>query len=156
MLDPSEVSDIVQHVARSLWASAFADACERARDDGDRNAPHPGAGGEWFDVVPFDRMPQRFSGAAARAIGSVPLPVLSAGCEAWERLSGRDRERFAHVVAMRLLGHGVGLFDDLPPTQSAEDRAAERPVRELSEALPRIGESCDVVAFYDPDSGLVE
>lgn len=162
MLDPDDVHAITNDVARSLWLNSFADACDRARDEeGHDNAPHPGAGGDWADIVPV-AFPQRFHALAARLIGAIPLPLLSAGWEAWRRIARDDRERFAHVLTMGALGHGVGLFDDVRTScfrenaATAQDRADADAVRRLREAVPSIGESCDLFAAWNPETGQVE
>lgn len=156
-MNADALHNLAGYVAASLFLHAFADACDRAREDGCDDVPHPGPGGDWADIVP-SVFPQRFHGVAASAIGRVALPTLSAGFDAWRRLTDCDAERFGHVVACRLLGHGVGLFDDirLGGLVTAQDRADNDAVHRLNRELPRIGESCDVVAFWNPETGQCE
>jgi len=152
-MTPDRLHNLVSLVAASLWLHACADACERARADGVRNVPHPGQGGDWEDIVPeLGAIPQRFYGMAATALGSIPLPTLSAGREAWLRLTGCDDERFGHVVASRLIGSGVGLSDDYRTSavNTAQDRADVDTVERLNRALPNIGEACTLYVEWRP------
>ena len=153
-------------VASSLWLHAFADACERARADRERGPngekpPHPGAGGDWADIVP-PHVPRRYVVLAVNALAKVPEHVLHAGMSSWCAATGRDDERFAHVTACVLLGAGVSYHDDMPTcyyggnARTATMEATAQQVKRLNRALPRIGEACDMLAVYDPATGNVD
>lgn len=154
LLFPADVACLHDDVAASLFLHAFADACDRAREAGCDDVPHPGAGGDWADIVP-STFPPRFVLAAGRALQRVDIRTLSYGRAAWQRLSGCDGDRFAHVLACVLLGHGVGFSDDVRTSavNTAQDRADVDTVERLRRALPRIGESCDVHAEWCPETG---
>lgn len=169
LLFPADVANLADGVAASLWLHAFADACDRAREElpaiaRDR-VPHPGAGGDWADIVPAC-VPQRYSGAAASAIGRVAITTLSYGRAAWLRLCGYvvgdadGSERFAHVLASVMIGSGVGFADDMTSSAmqgaTAQDRADRDAVERLRKALPRIGEACELFAWWNPETGRVE
>lgn len=149
-----EIESLAEYVADSLWLSAVADAVERAADDGDPGARdfRPGAGGDWKDTD-YRPVPPSFLAAAVRILSGLPAGILSAGRTAWRDLSGCDDERFGHVVAMKILGAGVGLYDDIPvqigePAYLAVDR--------LSDALPCLDCSAEFHAEWNPETQKVE
>ena len=152
------LSTILEHVTDSLWLSAWADAVERAADRSPKaRGLRPGPGGDWADCDKGPA-PKRFAQAAHRALFPIRDDVIRA-CNAWRDLTRCDVERFGHVLAMRLLGSGVGLFDDFPsyylqggPTTIAAQRDL---VRRLDAIAPRIGESVDVFAEWDFKAGKV-
>jgi hypothetical protein len=151
-------ASILDHVTKSLWLSAWADAVERAADRSPKARDlKPGPGGDWADCS-IGREPRRFRLAAHRALCPLREHVLEA-CKAWRDLTGCDVERFGHVVAMRLLGSGVGLFDDFPSYLlqggTVTDAAKRDHVRRLDRELPMIGESVDVYAEWDFKAGKV-
>jgi hypothetical protein len=153
-MEPDTLQEIADYVADSLWLSAFADAIERAADDGDTDAAEirPGAGEDWQDTV--TETPQRFKDSAVRILSGLPAGILAAGLDAWTRSSGCDLERLGHVVAMEILGHGVGLFDDIRPGARAGLRASA--VQALSDALPCLDCSIELSAEWNPETGKVE
>lgn len=140
-------SALVDYVGDSLWLATFADAIERADDPAAREF-HPGPGGDWIDTV--TETPQSYRDAARRILDGLPDGTLDKGRTAWTDLTGLDTERFGHVLAMNILGTGVGLFDDIRPGQLAGLRASA--VQALSDALPFE----DFWAEWNPETGKVE
>lgn len=151
-----EIETLAEYVADSLWLCAVADAVERAADDGDPGARdfRPGAGGDWKDTD-YRPVPGSFLAVARRVLSGLPAGILSAGGTAWRDLSGCDSERFGHVVAMEILGHGVGLSDDIPP-DNGQDPERFGAVRRLSDALPCLDSSAELFATWNPETGKVQ
>ena len=138
--------------ARSLWVSAFADALDRARDDGhDVDDLRAGAGDDWHDVVP-DGFPDS-AGALADTIlrrCEEKAQDFATLCALWVAVSGTDSERLGHVLAMVALGHGVGFDDDVRPSDvSAREREE---LRRLRAAVP----SVEFFAEFDPTTRTVQ
>lgn len=151
-------ASIAEHVTNSVWLSAWADAVERAADRSPKARDlKPGPGGDWQDCR-TGPAPKRFALAVHRALWPIREHVLQ-GFKSWQDLTRCDVERFGHVLAMRLLGHGVGLFDDFPSYLlqggTVTDAAKRDHVRRLDSVAPRIGESVDVFAEWDFKAGKV-
>lgn len=135
--------DIVEGAARALWLSAYADAHDRAVEQGEPisdDFERPGPGEDWKDFAP-DTPPaaevaaRRLAHSVARRNGyptTDPIETVAGLCAAWIEAQhetigeARDAvdwaqdlteacERFGHVVAMASLGHGVGPYDDVRP-----------------------------------------
>lgn len=149
-------ANILDSVVSSLWLSAYADAIERVRDRSPKaQSMHPGPGGDWADCA-IPPAPRRYIIVAHRFLWPIRQQLLE-GYNAWHRLTGEDSARFAHVLAMQMLGHGVGIVDDVRTSavSTAQDRADVDTVERLSKILPRIGESCEVYAEWDMRRGKV-
>lgn len=146
------VDSISDEVADSLWLSAVAEAVERADEEGEPNAANfrPGPGGDWADTD-YKPVPASFERAARRILSKVPAEVLEQGRAKWLQSSGMDDDRFAHVLAMRILGHGVGLFDDI---RSRDNRAPE--IEALDANLPLLDCSIELSADWNPQTNKVE
>lgn len=155
-MQADEIQTLAEYVADSLWLSTVADAVDRAADDGDPGAREfrPGAGGDWKDTD-YRPVPGSFLAAAVRILSGLPPGILSRGRTAWRDLSGCDDERFGHVVAMRILGHGVGLSDDIPP-DNGQFPLLFGAVRTLSDSLPCLDCSAEFHAEWNPETGKVE
>lgn len=156
-MERDEIETLAAHVADSLWLSTVADAVERAADDGDPGARDfmPGAGGDWKDTD-YRPVPGSFLAAAVRILSGLPAGILANGYRAWRDLSRCDDERFGHVVAMEILGHGVGLSDDLPTYSRDLPGTQFGDVRRLSDALPCLDCSAEFFAEWNPETGKVE
>lgn len=143
-----DLQTLAEHVADSLWLSTFADAVERAHEDGhDVRDIRPGAGGDWADC-PYRPVPSAVLKQAVDALARIPADTLQAGAAAWLEASGCDEERLGHCLAMRMLGHGVGLFDDVRPDDAPKGGAIDR----LGRAAPYL----ECFAWWNPETGKVE
>lgn len=156
-MENDEIETLAEYVADSLWLCAVADAVDRAAEDGDESARdfRPGAGGDWKDTD-YRPVPPSFLAVARRVLSGLPAGILSAGRNAWRDLSRCDDERFGHVVAMEILGHGVGLSDDLPTYARDLPGTQYRDVRNLSDALPCLDCSAELFATWNPETQKVE
>lgn len=156
-MQADEIQTLAEYVADSLWLSTVADAVDRAADDGDPGAREfrPGAGGDWKDTD-YRPVPPSFVAAAVRILSGLPPGILASGRTAWRDLSRCDDERFGHVVAMRILCTGVGLFDDLPTYARDLPGTQYGDVCRLSDALPRLDCSAEFHAEWNPETGKVE
>ena len=121
----AERDEIVDSVARMLFVTAFADACEdeELASEGfeiDRTQA-AGAGQDWFDTV-TDDTPGEAIDRAREIVADFEArnsrTIEDAGNE-WSALdfhygAGREHglERFGYCIAMTYLGAGVGLWDD--------------------------------------------
>lgn len=154
-----DATDLDVYVADSLRLATYADAIDRAIEDGDESAraQRPGPGEDWRDSD-YRPVPRAVLALAQEKLASIRPATLADGAEAWLRLSGCDRERLGHVMALTMLGHGVGLDDDIPTTAyalggaTAQDRADLDSVRRLRDALPRV----ELLAFWNPARCAVE
>tara|TARA_R110000796_G_scaffold240459_1_gene361547 strand:- start:111 stop:518 length:408 start_codon:yes stop_codon:yes gene_type:complete len=104
--------EIISGMARTCLVVSYADASESAEFPTMRIA---GGGSDWFDIVPEWDCPEVdvWAEAAVSQIENIIGSDVSIMCEEWCLVSGQDTERFAHCLAMRMLGTGVGLEDDL-------------------------------------------
>ena len=112
--------EILESVARTLFVTAFADACtdEEAHPDFDAGDQAAGAGENWFDTV-TDPTPEAATVKAAEIAADFEArngrTVEDAAAE-WAGYPGHVREpnedRFGYFLAMQSLGAGVGLWDD--------------------------------------------
>lgn len=117
----SDREEILTSMARTLYVTAHADACEdeEAYPDYDRSDA-PGAGGEWFDATTGETPAAAVTKAAeiAADFESRNGRTLEDAGNAWAALEfyygGRahDLNQFGHYLTMTYLGHGVGLWDD--------------------------------------------
>ena len=113
---------ILAHMARTLFVSTFADACDdsEAFPGFDARGQEAGPGEDWFDTVTDPTPPQaeekaREIAADFEARNDWPLEVAG---EQWASTPGQcyrmaDDEAFGFRLAMQALGHGVGLWDDV-------------------------------------------
>ena len=126
-MTPEDISELAEHVADTWWLSAFADAVERAIDDGDETARelHPGPGGDWADM-PYHPVPEGVYRFALDRLARIGSGILREAWEAWRDASGLGLERFGHCLAMSSLGHGIGLTDDVYPVPAAVEVLAAR------------------------------
>lgn len=147
------MGSLSDYVGDSLWLSTFADAIERADDPAAREF-HPGPGGDWIDTV--TETPQSYRDAARRILDGLPPGTLDTGRKAWQELTRCDLGQFGHVLAMRILGSGVGLFDDLPTYARDLPGTQYRDVKALSDALPLLDTSAEFFAEWNPETGKVE
>ena len=115
-------AEILESIARTLFVTAYADACE----DTDEGGCQPdmtqaaGAGEDWFDTV-TDETPGEARETARDIADDFEARngrKLEAAGAQWTRLEfhynrgPHDLESFGHYLAMTCLGHGVGLWDD--------------------------------------------
>lgn len=149
-------ANILDSVVSSLWLSAYADAIERVRGRSPKALSlHPGQGGDWADCA-IPKAPKRYGEIAYRVLLPIGQQLLE-GYKAWHRLTREDSERFGHVLAMQMLGHGVGILDDVRTSavSTTNDKLDVETVERLAKILPRIGESCEVFAEWDMRRGKV-
>jgi hypothetical protein len=114
---------ILEHMARTLFVTSFAEACEDrvAYSDFDPRDQAAGAGEDWFDTVTDPTPPQAVAKARDIAIDFEALNgrTLENAGEQWAAIPGHcyrtadDAEAFGFRLAMQALGHGVGLWDDV-------------------------------------------
>lgn len=105
--------EILRHMARAFFASAWADACEEAGQSAILS------GREVLDVMP--RIVDESAYHAARTLafdmervnGRDIVAQFDALCEACAGAGDRPHtpEMFGHYAAMQAMGHGVGLSD---------------------------------------------
>lgn len=147
-----DLDELASNVADSLWLSAVASAVEQAMEDDEPGADDfgPGPGGDWADTD-YKPVPESFEQEARKILAALDPETLERGRAKWLQSSGMDDERFAHVLAMAILGSGVGLFDDV----RARDYRAPALV-ELDRALPCLDCSGTLVAFWNPETGRPE
>lgn len=118
----SDREEILTSMARTLYVTAHADACEdeEAYPDYDRSDA-PGAGGEWFDATTGETPAAAVTKAAEIAADFETRNgwPLEAACDHWTGLEfhyggGRphDADQFGHYLIMTYIGSGVGLWDD--------------------------------------------
>ena len=100
--------EIAEPMARTLWLCAYADGIEEHEIEG----PAPGAQEDWDDYAP--PTPPEALTRAVEILGQIKDPVAIS--ERWMRDTGQDVDRFGHCLALKVLGHGVGLGDDYPTT----------------------------------------
>lgn len=151
-------SQIVDSVADTLWLMAVADAVERAREEGCLKARdfHPGPGGKWEDTD-YAPVPDVFKVRADFVLATIPATLLESGFAAWAELTGRDEERFGHLLAMTVLGTGVGLSDDMPSYSNRLPLSYEVcRVESLRKAIPRKDCSAELSAVWNPETNKPE
>ena len=123
-----EREEILESVARTLFVSAFADACEddEAHPDFDAGDQAAGAGEDWFDTV-TDPTPEAATVKAAEVVADFERrnerTVEDAAAE-WAGYPGHgrrgnDEAAFGYCLAMQSLGHGVGFWDDVSMPEDA-------------------------------------
>ena len=128
--------------ARTLFLCAYADGVEALQIQGEA----PGAGEDWDDYAP--ETPESVGEQADEILARFPYGEcgLENAAKAWVEATGQDVNRFGHCLALEILGHGVGLSDDLPagvglPSECDHDVRAEfhwTDIPELEEAEPRV------------------
>lgn len=152
-LDTDTIDEIAGYVADTFWVNAYADVIERAADDGIESARDlmPGAGGDWLDVAPNPPtdIAARFLSVARKVLNGLPQGVLAAGFEAWTRQAGDDWAHFGHCLAMRILGTGVGLWDDVRPSQCPQGSPDHNAIKALDRALPTMDCSSELFLDYE-------
>jgi hypothetical protein len=135
--DALDADEILEGAARALFVSAYADAAERAEEDGEEfDGDTPGPGEDWLDYAPDT--PAEAAAQAGKLLATVANLNLAHGeadpvsnltsedsilrglCADWIQAGGTgDRFGspefiFGFYLAMEALGHGVGLSDNLP------------------------------------------
>lgn len=129
--DSLDSDEILDSVARTLFVNAYANAADRAEEDGSEfHGDRAGSGDDWFDVAPeepedaktFARMLLNRVGELAWSKGDrTPCDadsVVRKLCADWIRHGGDSGSRFSAEelfgfrLTMQSLGHGVGLRDD--------------------------------------------
>lgn len=136
---------VLSSMARTLFVTAYADACDEYDSEDSANerrhgsgyspwtdAPRAGAGENWMDVAPdaseFDadaaiearKLAERMLAECLRLNAPGDLATLVwewCAPESQRYNDGRahDAELFGHYLTMQSLGHGVGLNDDTAP-----------------------------------------
>lgn len=116
-----ERCEILERMARTLFVTSFADACEDkdAFPDFDANGQEACSGQDWFDAV-TSVTPEAADIKAREIVEDFEArnarQLEEAGDE-WAAISGHRREptedQFGHYLVMMYLGHGVGLWDDI-------------------------------------------
>lgn len=119
---------IVWGIARTLFVCAYADGIEAGALDG----PRAGPGEDWNNVAPrlgevdspeylkAREIADLFDHAARTnlrryLVTGVPAGITPLELAAMVYAERTGTDRFAHCLAMKALGTGVGLEDDLPP-----------------------------------------
>jgi hypothetical protein len=116
--------EIIEHVARTLFVCAFADACDDEEIDFDPRGQKAGSQENWFDTV-TDPTPESAILKAKEIVTNFELQnerdVGNAVTE-WAELHFAKKgyitreiaeEKFGYYLAMEALGHGVSLWDDV-------------------------------------------
>lgn len=105
-----ERAEIVGHMARTLFVSAYADGVEAGEIDGDA----AGSGEDWFDVAP-DTVPDECTEQAeyiALSIERLNGSTLPDLFTTYHDATGCEAHRFGSALAMRAIGRGVAPSDD--------------------------------------------
>jgi len=102
------LEEIGEAIARTFWLCAYADGIENGAIIG----PDVGPQEDWDDVAP--PTPDDARRKARALIEEMGPMTVEVAAHQWMAASGLGRERFGSCLAFQALGHGVGLFDDIP------------------------------------------
>lgn len=115
-LDDEEDQDfILNKIADTLWANAYIDWIEE--DYENRRHLGPGAGGEWFDVLPptpdvVKIKARKFATDIEELHDNAPIHALYYIISDVGDIG--DIEEFGYYITMEALGHGVSWKDNYP------------------------------------------
>ena len=125
---------IVESIARTLYVSSYADACENEEAFGDLvfdRSEAAGSGEDWLETVRSATPPAALKTAQdiVSDFEASNKRTLEDACAEWLRVAydkiplfDADEQTFGHYLAMQALGHGVGLWDEVDqPEGSAFD-----------------------------------
>jgi hypothetical protein len=116
--NPSDRDDIIEGMARSLWASAYADYVEELskQERIDAGTPVSLQGVDWFDDSPSTPEAADKAGLELAALyeaeNDVSLDELARRAAEADGVRSVDAESFGHYLAQMAMGSGLSWFDD--------------------------------------------
>ena len=117
---------LILSAQRSAWGDAWADAVERAWQDGRADVPNL-SGCEILDVCPAE-IPQECQDLALRIVLDTIAATSPFDLAAWGDYG--DDERIGHLMYMQAVGHGVGLWSEQLADRSYLPRGGDIGLRE--------------------------